>query len=98
MNFHRLIRYAFAASAVLLAACTSPSLTRVVLLPSADGATSAVTVRGNNDTEETLSKPYQRATARARGGPVLDQVDPARLRADNAALFDLLPPPGERAR
>jgi outer membrane protein OmpA-like peptidoglycan-associated protein len=82
-----------ALSAALLAACAAPSVTRVVLLPQADGTPSAVVVRSNNDTEETLAKPYQRATARARGGPVVDQADPARLQAENSALFELLPPP-----
>ncbi|OUL98204.1 flagellar motor protein MotB [Variovorax sp. JS1663] len=80
-------------SALLLAACSTPSITRVVLLPQADGSASAVVVRGNNDTEETLSQPYQRATARSRGGPVIDKADPARLQAENKALFELLPPP-----
>lgn len=89
----RLALCAATLSAALLAACSTPSVTRVVLLPQADGTPSAVVVRSNNDTEETLSKPYQRATARARGGPVIDQADPARLQAEHKALFELLPPP-----
>jgi OOP family OmpA-OmpF porin len=83
-------------SAALLAACsTTPSLsvTRVVLLPQADGSSSGLVVRSNNDFEETLSKPYQRATAAMRGAPVVDQADPARVRAEHKLLFELLPPP-----
>ena len=79
--------------AALLAACSTPSVTRVVLLPQADGRPSAVVVRSNNDAEETLSKPYQRATAANRGAPVVDQADPARVQAEHKVLFDMLPPP-----
>ncbi|MBT2321789.1 hypothetical protein J7E62_05365 [Variovorax paradoxus] len=71
-------------------------MTRVVLLPQADGSPSAVVVRSNNDSEETLSKPYQRATARARGGPVVEQADPARVQAEYKLLFEMLPPPAPR--
>ncbi|MDR6858163.1 outer membrane protein OmpA-like peptidoglycan-associated protein [Variovorax guangxiensis] len=89
----RLALLATALSAVLLAACSAPPTTRVVLLPQADGTPSSVVVRANNDDERTLSEPYQRATAKARGAPVVDQADPARLRTENPALFELLPPP-----
>lgn len=84
---------AAALSAALLAACAAPSTTRVVLLPQADGTSSAVVVRANNDDERTLSQPYQRATAKARGAPAIDQVDPARLQAEHRALFEMLPAP-----
>jgi OOP family OmpA-OmpF porin len=83
-------------SAALLAACASTpssSATRVVLLPQADGSSSALVVRSNNDFEETLSKPYQRATTGTRGAPVVDQVDPARVQAEHKLLFELLPAP-----
>lgn len=89
----RLALVATALSAALLAACSAPPTTRVVLLPQADGTPSAVIVRANNDDERTLSEAYQRATARARGAPVVDQADAARLQAENPALFELLPPP-----
>lgn len=83
-------------SATLLAACagTPPasSSTRVVLLPQADGSSSALVVRSNNDFEETLSKPYQRATTATRGAPVVDQAEPARVQAEHRLLFELLPP------
>lgn len=76
----------------LLAACSTPA-TRVVLLPQPDGKASAVVV-STEDGEETLAKPYLRATAKAgaRGAPVVDEVDPARLRAENRTLFEMRPP------
>lgn len=89
----QLVLLAATLSAALLAGCAAPPGTRVVLLPQADGAPSAVVVRANNDDERTLSVPYERATAKARGAPVVDRADPDRLRADNPALFELLPPP-----
>ena len=81
---------------VLLAACSTPG-TRVVLLPQADGKPSAVVVRAK-DGEEVLSTPYQRATAAvgARGAPVVDQADPAKVQADNKPLFDMRPPLPQR--
>jgi OOP family OmpA-OmpF porin len=87
-------------SATLLAACAgtppSSSSTRVVLLPQADGSSSALVVRSNNDFEETLSKPYQRATTATRGAPVVDQADPARVQAEHRLLFEMLPPAAAR--
>ncbi|MBU1358769.1 MAG: OmpA family protein [Gammaproteobacteria bacterium] len=81
-----------AGMACLLAACSTPG-TRVILLPQADGRPSAVVVR-TDDGEETLSVPFQRATAsvRARGAPTVDKADPEQVRAGNRFLFDLLPP------
>ncbi len=78
---------------VLVAACSTPR-TRVVLLPQSDGKPSAVVV-STDDGEETLSKPYQRATAAvgARGAPAVDEADPGRVKAENKELFDLMPPP-----
>ncbi|MDH6591429.1 OOP family OmpA-OmpF porin [Variovorax sp. TBS-050B] len=80
----------------LLAACSTPG-TRVVLLPQADGSPSAVVVR-MKDGEEVLSRPYQRATAAvgASGAPAVDQADPAKVQAQNKALFDMRPPPPQR--
>src|SRR5437879_3957961 len=80
----------------LVAACSTPG-TRVVLLPQADGKPSAVVV-STEDGEETLSKPYQRATAAvgARGAPVVDEADASRVKAENKELFDLMPPPVQR--
>ncbi|MFS2164352.1 OmpA family protein [Variovorax sp. Varisp62] len=83
-------------AAALLAACSTPG-TRVVLLSQADGKPSAVVVRAK-DGEEVLSKPYQRATAAvgASGAPTVDQVDPAKVQAENKPLFDMRPPPPQR--
>jgi OmpA-OmpF porin, OOP family len=80
----------------LVAACSTPG-TRVVLLPQADGRPSAVVV-STEDGEETLSKPYQRATAvvGARGAPVVDDADPSHVKAENKELFDLMPPAVQR--
>ena len=87
---------AAASAAALLAACSTPG-TRVVLLPQADGKPSAVVVRAK-DGEEVLSTPYQRATAAvgAKGAPVVDNVDPAKVQAENKPLFDMRPPPPQR--
>ena len=87
---------AAALMAALLAACSTPG-TRIVLLPQADGKPSAVVVRAK-DSEEVLSQPYQRATAPvgARGAPVVDQADPAKVQAENKPLFDMRPPPPQR--
>lgn len=82
--------------AVLLAACSTPG-TRVVLLPQADGKPSAVVVRAK-DGEEVISQPYQRATAAvgAKGAPVVDQADAAKVQAENKPLFDMRPPLPQR--
>lgn len=81
---------------LILAACSTPG-TRVVLLPQPDGKPSAVVV-STPDGEETLSEPFQRATAKAhaRGAPVVDKADPSRVEAENKALFELMPPPPQR--
>lgn len=95
-TFRRASLCAAAGVALLLAACSTPG-TRVVLLPQADGQPSAVVVRAK-DGEEVLSTPYQRATAAlgARGAPVVDQADPAKVQADNKVLFDMRPPLPQR--
>lgn len=93
---HRLLLLPTALITLLLAACSTPG-TRVVLLPQADGRPSAVVVRAK-DGEEILSQPYQRATAAvgAKGAPVVDQADSAKVQADNKPLFDMRPPPPQR--
>lgn len=95
MTVRRLLPLLVVVSSLLLAACSSPG-TRVVLLPQADGQPSAVVVR-TEDGEETLSQPYERATAKqgAHGAPTIDKVDPERLKQDNKMLFDLMPPPAQ---
>jgi outer membrane protein OmpA-like peptidoglycan-associated protein len=89
----RSAHFATALLAAVLVGCAAPSTTRVVLLPQADGTPSALVVRANNDDERTLSQPYQRATAKARGAPVIDKADPAGLEAEHKALFEMLPAP-----
>lgn len=87
--------FALLASA-LLAACATPPATRVVLLPQADGKPSAVVV-STEDGEETLSQPFERATAQlgAHGAPKIDKADPERVKQQNKTLFDLMPPPAQ---
>ena len=83
--------------ALLLAACSTPG-TRVVLLPQEGGAPSAVVVRARAGAEVVVSQPYQRATAAsgASGAPAVDEADPAKVQAENRALFEMLPPRPQR--
>lgn len=96
MNLRRFSLLIALVSIALLAACSTPG-TRVVLLPQADGKPSAVVV-STEDGEETLDQPFERATAGVgkRGAPVVDQADPERVKANNKALFELMPPPPQR--
>lgn len=97
MSVRRLLSSVLAlAGLALITACSTP-VTRVVLLPQADGMPSAVVVRSHDDGEKVLSQPYQRATARAgaRSAPTVDQADPQQLRAENRTLFDMMPPPAQ---
>lgn len=81
--------------ALALVACSPPG-TRVILLPQEDGKPSAVVV-GTQGGQETLSEPYQRATANARGhgAPVVDKISPDQAQTENPALFELMPPPAQ---
>lgn len=85
-----------ATCAVLVAGCSTPG-TRVVLLPQEDGSPSAVVVQSKGG-EQTLDKPYARATAAvgATGAPVVDQADPAKVQKENKPLFELAPPRAQR--
>ncbi|WP_411881038.1 OmpA family protein [Polaromonas sp. YR568] len=87
------------ALALLLAGCSTPGA-RVVLLPQEGGAPSAVVVRAKAGpgAEAVLSQPYQRATAAsgASGAPTVDQADPAKVQAENRALFEMAPPRPQR--
>jgi outer membrane protein OmpA-like peptidoglycan-associated protein len=84
------------AGAFWLAGCSTPG-TRVVLLPQEDGTPSAVVVHSKGG-EQTLAQPFERATAAvgASGPPVVDQVDPVKVRKANGTLFDLAPPRAQR--
>lgn len=86
----------------LLAGCAAPA-TRITLLPQEDGRPSAVVVRSIGKdavqgAEQKISTPYQRATARLgdTSAPKVHQVDPVKFKADNAALFTMLPPKPQR--
>jgi OmpA-OmpF porin, OOP family len=84
------------AGAVLIAGCSTPPQTHVVLLPQASGEPSAVVVRMKN-AEQVLSHPYQRATVAsgAKGAPSVDQADPAKVQAQHKSLFEMRPPPAQ---
>ncbi|MGJ7508170.1 OmpA family protein [Variovorax sp. GT1P44] len=96
MNLRRFSLLIALLTIALLAACSTPG-TRVVLLPQADGKPSAVVV-STEDGEQTLDQPFERATADVgkRGAPVVDKANPERVKADNKALFELMPPPPQR--
>ena len=90
MNLHRFLLALL--SATLLTACSTPG-TRVVLLPQSDGTPSAVVISTEGG-EATLSHPFEHATAAlgAKGAPVVEKVDPDRVKADNRVHFELMPP------
>ena len=66
-------------------------------LPQEDGTPSAVVVHSKGG-EQTLAQPFERATAAvgASGPPVVDQVDPVKVRKANGTLFDMAPPKAQR--
>ena len=89
-----------AVSLLGLAGCATPApppqpITRVVLLPQADGTPSAVVLR-TGDVEKRLDEPYSRASGRAGEAPVVDAVQPQDVKREFAPLFSTAPPPLER--
>jgi len=78
-------------TALVVGVSSTPG-TRVILLPSEDGRQTAVVV-SNAGGAQTVSQPYQRATAQvgSKESPRVDQADPAQVRAENPELFELLP-------
>jgi outer membrane protein OmpA-like peptidoglycan-associated protein len=76
----------------LLAARPTPPSVDVVLLPQADGTPSSVVVVSGPD-RQTLSAPYQRATATQGQPPTQDSLDPAAVQQAYPALFSAMPPP-----
>lgn len=85
-----------------LGGCATPppppsSGTRVVLLPQADGTSSAVIVTGKAG-EQRLSQPYQRADVRDRAttGPQVDSLDSQQVARAFKPLFDTAPPKPQR--
>lgn len=63
----------------------------VILLPGADGASGAVTVR-QGDREALLDAPFASATTGADGRPSLGRADPAATRETFARALEALPP------
>ena len=80
----------------LLAARPTPPSVDVVLLPQADGTPSSVVVVSGPD-RQTLSAPYQRATATQGQPPTQDSLDPAAVQQAYPALFSAMPPPPAEA-
>ena len=80
-------------TALLLATTPTPG-TRVTLLPDDDGRSTAVVVSSKSGGEQSVSQPYQRATALAgsKDAPGLDQTDAATVQAEHKELFALRPP------
>lgn len=79
-------------TALLLATTPQPQ-TSVILLPADDGRATAVVVKARGG-EQLVSRPFERASviAGSSAPPVLDQADPAAVRAEHKELFSLLPP------
>ncbi|MES2424485.1 MAG: OmpA family protein [Pseudomonadota bacterium] len=77
---------------LLLAGCASRGV-KVVLLPQADGSSSAVVVTSNTGLQRTLNQPYQSAAAgpNDRRAPVVTQSNPAAVNKQFSALFDATP-------
>ncbi len=75
--------------AVVLGAC-SP-LTKVVLLPQADGSASAVLVKSAKS-EQLLSTPYQRVTAQEDTALKLDSTSAAEVQKAYPQLYAAMPP------
>lgn len=76
----------------LLAGRTIAPSSEVLLLPQADGSPSSVVVVSGAE-RQTLSAPFQRATAIADQKPTLDTMDPVFVQSAYPALFSAMPPP-----
>ncbi len=74
---------------VVLAACAP--LTKVVLLPQADGSASAVLVKSAKS-EQLLSTPYQRVTAQEDKVLKLDMTSAAEVQKTYPQLYAAMPP------
>ena len=75
--------------AAVLSACAP--LTKVVLLPQADGSASAVLVKSAKS-EQLLSTPYQRVTAQEDKALQLDTTSAAEVQKAYPQLYAALPP------
>jgi OOP family OmpA-OmpF porin len=76
----------------LLAGRAIPPTSEVLLLPQADGSPSSVVVVSGTE-RQTLSAPYQRATAIQGQKPTQDSLDPVAVQNAYPALFSAMPPP-----
>lgn len=85
----RLIKAAFVGVAAVLAACAP--LTKVVLLPQADGSASAVLVKSAKS-EQLLSTPYQRVTAQEDQALKVDMTTAADVLKAFPQLYASMPP------
>ena len=85
----RLLAGACLAAAVLLSACAP--VTRVVLLPQADGSASSVIVRSAKG-EQILSTPYQRVSGQEESALKADQTTAAEVQKVYPQLFAANPP------
>ena len=85
----RLLAGACLAAAVLLSACAP--VTRVVLLPQADGSASSVIVKSAKG-EQILSTPYQRVSGQEESALKADQTTAAEVQKVYPQLFAVKPP------
>ena len=85
----RLLAGACLAAAVLLSACAP--VTRVVLLPQADGSASSVIVKSAKG-EQILSTPYQRVSGQEESALKADQTTAAEVQKVYPQLFAANPP------
>ena len=85
----RLLAGACLAASVLLSACAP--VTRVVLLPQADGSASSVIVRSAKG-EQILSTPYQRVSGQEESALKADQTTAAEVQKVYPQLFAANPP------
>lgn len=85
----RTLAFAALSLAILLGACAP--LTKVTLLPQADGSASAVLVKSSKS-EQLLSAPYQQAVGQEDKALKTDQTTAAEVQKAHPQLFAALPP------
>lgn len=85
----RTLAFAALSLAILLGACAP--LTKVTLLPQADGSASAALVKSSKS-EQLLSAPYQQAIGQEDKALKTDQTTAAEVQKAHPQLFAALPP------
>lgn len=85
----RMLTWTCLSAALLLGACAP--VTRVVLLPQADGSTSSVVVK-SAASEQVLSMPYQRATGQEAKPLQADATNATEVQKSYPQLFAAAPP------